>query len=94
MEPQSEGELKPTFKSKRLRLQKLIEFVKSKRKASFPEIYQFMISRYWLTTRTVDSYIKDLEASGIIEVFSSDPYVDNPWACEPRERYVVYKGKD
>ncbi|MEM1590164.1 MAG: hypothetical protein QW175_07090 [Candidatus Bathyarchaeia archaeon] len=93
MEFQSEEELKPTFKSKRLRLQKLIEFIKNKQRANFAEIYQFMMGRYWLTTRTIDNYIKDLEASGIIQVVSNDPYIDDPWFCEPKKRYAVYKGE-
>lgn len=94
MSSPNEEELKPTFKSKRLRLQKLIEFIKNRQRASFTEIYQFMMGKYWLTTRTIDCYIRDLEASGIIQVVSTDPYMDDPWISDPKKRYAVYRGDD
>jgi len=90
----NEAELKATFKSKQLRLKKLIDFIKSKKKLTAKEVYGFMIRNFYLSTLTVDRYIKDLEASGIIKVrHASQPEV-NPWIMPPEERVIEYVGDD
>ena len=89
-----EPELQATIKGRQLRMQQLIEFIKNKGgKATYAEICQFMMRRYWLAISTIDKYLKELETSGIIEVKSTNQFIEDPWLADPKERYVLYKGE-
>jgi hypothetical protein len=52
------------------------------------------MKKYWLTTSTIDKYLRDLETSGLIELKSTSEITDDPWHADPKERLVVYKGEE
>jgi predicted transcriptional regulator len=91
----AESELQATFKGRQLRMKQLIDFVKSKGgKVAYIDVCRYLMKKYWLTTSTIDKYLRDLETSGLIELKSTSEITDDPWHADPKERLVVYKGEE
>jgi hypothetical protein len=88
-----EFELKSTFKAKQKRMQRLVDFIRSQKQVPMAEIYRYMFKLYYLSSATIDKYLKDLQTSGLIRVKAkSESYTASPWMLDPEERIVVYAG--
>jgi hypothetical protein len=57
-------EMKATHQSRKLRLQALMDEINENKKILITEITKFAMNKWWVSARIIDTYLKELVASG------------------------------
>jgi len=76
-------EMLPTAKGRTIRILKLLEFIKNRKKADLNEVLKYAMNSWLISSRVVRAYLKDLEIAGYITIQS-----------EGVRDYVIYKGDE
>jgi hypothetical protein len=57
-----------TTKDRKARIEAMKDYLKENKKVLRKDIYKFMLTNFYLSTRIIDEYIHNLEITGAIEI--------------------------
>lgn len=91
-ENQDDKAMKNTYAGRTLRIKNLIDFLKQNSPTTLATVYRHMMLEYFLSSETVDKYIRDLETSQIIKV--QNPETSPVWPIPSDKITITYTGKE